>query len=164
MNKTFIYFVSIFYFCLLLGEKILMEKPRDNLIKNFALSDDSLFINALVTRIAKEKEVMFRTFSGEEHIGFITGLDHEWVQLTTTEDCAFDMIQIVNIESFSETKRSLRSKDLGIPELQRDRIREFANIIYKKARNIYMNRPSRTPGFYRNDAIDDEEDYEVAAS
>lgn len=139
-----------------------MEK-RDNPIKNFALEDDSLFINALITRIAKEKEVCFVTFSGEIHTGFITGLDHDWVQLTTTEDCGFDMLQIVNIESFSETRRSLRSRD--IPEENKERIKEYAAIIYKKARNIYNERPKRTT-YYHPPRIDEDDDelVEVRAS
>lgn len=130
-----------------------MEK-RDNPIKNFALDEDSLFINAMITRIAKEKEVSFITFSGEIHTGFITGLDHDWVQLSRTEDCAFDMIQIVNIESFSETKRSLRSRD--IPDINKERIKEYASIIYKKARSIYNERPKRT--YYSHPRIDEDDD------
>lgn len=139
-----------------------MEKTRDNLVKSFALNDDSMFINALVTRIAKEKEVRFRTFSGEEHVGFITGLDHEWIQLTTTEDCSFDMIQIVNIESFSETNISLRSREIS--DAQKERIREFANIIYKKARTIYQSRPTRTTGYHTYAQNTDEDDTYEAAS
>lgn len=138
-----------------------MEKSRDDLVKEFAKHDDSVFINALITRVAKEKEVIFRTFSGAEHVGFVTGLDHEWIQLTTTDDCAFDMVQIVNIESFTETKKSLRS--LNIPEESKERIRDFALTLFKKARVIYEMRPNRTPGYYRSPRVIDDDDYEAAS-
>jgi hypothetical protein len=139
-----------------------MEKSRDELVKEFAKHDDSVFINALITRVAKEKEVKFRTFSGAEHIGFVTGLDHEWVQLTTTDDCAFDMVQIVNIESFTETKNNLRT--LNIPEEHKERIRDFALTLYKKAKVIYEKRPNRTSGYYRSPTrVLDEDDYEAAS-
>lgn len=137
-----------------------MDKTKD-LVKEFALTDDLMFINALVTRIAKEKEVTFITFSGAVHTGFITGLDNDWIQLTTTEVLAFDMVQIVNVESWCETGQNLRIME-KIAEANNDqnslqkieKIREYAEIIYKKARAIYTTRPSRRRGNFYNGHTD----------
>ncbi len=101
---------------------------------DFALPDDTMFINTIILRVAKEKEVTFVTVSGLEHTGFITGIDDEWIQITTTKDRRLVLLNILNVESIEETGKTIRSVDLSRED--KERIKKYALTVYVKAKEI----------------------------
>lgn len=117
------------------------EKPK---IETFALRDDRMFLNTLVHRIAKEKEVRIVSIGGVERVGFITGLDEEWLQITTTEQQNLALINIVNIIVLEETGNSLRtmkfSDDEEIDAKIKQAIKTYCMTIYVKARVIFKEK------------------------
>lgn len=126
------------------GRVLQLVKQEKSKIETFALQDDRMFLNTLVIRIAKEKEVRLTTIDGSQRIGFIAGLDNEWIQLTTTEKQQLVLINIVNISIIEETGESIRSLKLDEnptlnSELQ-NKIKGYCQTIFVKARDIYREK------------------------
>lgn len=115
-----------------------------NKVDEFALPGDKMFTNTVIIRVAKEKEVFFDTLSGKTHVGFVTGLDHEWIAITTTFEQRLVLINIVNIEAWGETGRSLEktklSDDPQEDETIKMQIRTYSYTVYNKARTIFKEK------------------------
>jgi hypothetical protein len=111
------------------------DKPK---IETFALGDDRMFLNTLVHRIAKEKEVKLTMIDNVTRIGFITGLDEEWIQITTTEGQHLVLLNIVNISVIEETGQNLR--EMEISDEEKEAIQSYCLTIFVKARNIFREK------------------------
>lgn len=131
---------------------------------NFALADDHMFLNTLIHRIAKEKEVRFFTIDGTISEGFITGLDEEWIQITTTQNQTLVLINIMNITKIEETGESIKSiiidKDPEKNEIAKEAIRNYCLTIYVKAKKIFQEKQeakARASREYRDSKVDRED-------
>lgn len=81
----------------------------DDRVAAFALPGDEMFRNTIVGFAAREKEIKVAMVSGMESIGFVTGLDAEFLQLVTTKDQGLLLVNIANIEDVAETGRTISS-------------------------------------------------------
>lgn len=125
---------------------------------SIALPEDQMFTRVLIGRIARQKELKVTTISGKEIIGFIIGLDHEWLQLTTTVGQTQVVVQLLNVAAIEETGIALWNIDvdgydgLGGQE-GKERIERFAQTVYERARDaqkmIYHDR--RRDNYYSAD-------------
>jgi hypothetical protein len=124
---------------------------------SIALPEDQMFTRVLIGRIARQKELKVTTISGKEVVGFIIGLDHEWLQLTTTVGQMQVIVQLLNVASIEETGLALWNMDvdnyegLGGQE-GKERIERFAQTVYERARDaqkmIYHDR--RRESYYND--------------
>ena len=123
---------------------------------SIALPDDQMWTRVMVGRIARQKELKVTTISGKEVVGFVIGLDHEWLQMTTTAGQVQTVIQLLNVVAIEETGIALWNLDvdkyegLGGQE-GKERIERFAQTVYERARDmqkiIYHDR-RRHENFY----------------
>ncbi len=132
---------------------------------SFALPNAQMFINTIIQRVSKEKEVTIVTVSGNEHTGFITGIDEEWCQITSSEEQQLVLLNLLNIESVEETGKSLSTIELG--EEAKERIKIYSSTVFVKAREIIRaGRPQRSRYLSRasaqlvGDNLPDEDDLE----
>lgn len=130
---------------------------------NFALPDDLMFTNTIIQRVAKQKEIVVTSVSGKTHVGFITGIDREWIQLTTTQTQRLVLLNLLNIETIEETGFSLRTVKLDLNEKEQEeakaKIKTYAQTVYVKARDII--RVDRAQRFRSSTKIsDNSEEYD----
>jgi hypothetical protein len=78
-------------------------------ITDFALPDDEMFVETLILRIFKQKEIRFDLISGNSVTGFVTALDKESIQIITTQDQRLGVVNIMNLEYWEETGWSLKN-------------------------------------------------------
>jgi hypothetical protein len=93
-----------------------MQKKTQSKIDNFALPGDKSFIRVLVVRIMKQKELVFGSMDGDKSRGFVTGLDENWLTLTTTQDQRMKVLNINNLCSMEETGFSLQNVPIEIDD------------------------------------------------
>lgn len=116
---------------------------------DIALPEDQMWSRLMIGRIARQKELRVHTISGKEVVGFVIGLDHEWLQMTTTAGQVLTAVQLLNVVAVEETGVALWNIDvdgyegLGGPE-GKENIERFTQVIYEKARDaqndIYKDR------------------------
>lgn len=101
---------------------------------SIALENDVVFHRTMVGRIANKKEIRVRDTGGSEEIGFVTGWDEEWLQLTTTVGQCLVLVNILNITTISETSKNLKNVDVS-PQarVKIDRYMETVHVKAKKA-------------------------------
>jgi len=107
------------------------------------MEDDQMFHRTMIGRIARQKELIVTDSSGTSHQGFITGLDQEWLQLTTTLDQRLVLKNLMNVTSVEETGNTLRSVDVT-PEA-REAIERYSKTIHMKARERDRGMRDREP-------------------
>lgn len=100
-----------------------------------SLKRDVVFQKFLAKAILRECEVFFNTLDGESSVGFVTGLDNEWVQISSKErsvdgEYRSVLVQIVAIASFGETGQKLYKLD---EKIQQD-VHKWANVITNVSR------------------------------
>ncbi len=124
----------------------------------FALPSSNMFLNTIIQRVAKEKEVIVYTIGGLDRIGFITGLDQEWLQLTTTDEQKLVLIQLLNIDFIEETGNTIRT--IKADKEQVAEIKKYAQTIFVKAREINrltrLARPQRFNSTVDTDTSEEE--------
>lgn len=130
---------------------------------DFALPGSRMFIKAIIQRVAKNKEITAVTVGGVEHTGFITGMDAEWIQITTTVGQQLVLLNLLTLESIEETGKSLSNVDIS--ENQKEKIKVYSATVYVKAREILRaDEPSKRRRA-RMELVDaEDEDEEVPAS
>lgn len=96
------------------------------------LPGNQLFQKYLATRATKGRELEIKTVP-EDYVGFVTGLDHEWVQLCLTgkDDLTATIIQVGHITGIKETGRTLRD----LPNQDVDRITTYGSVYSMVANN-----------------------------
>lgn len=137
---------------------------------NFALPDDQMFTNTIIQRVARQKEILVTSVSGKSHIGFITGIDREWIQLTTTQTQRLVLLNLLNIETIEETGFSLHTVvlDLSVKEQEeaKARIKTYAQTVYVKARDIIRSDRAQKfrPSTKTSDNLEEDDDLEESDS
>lgn len=106
------------------------------------MPDDDMYVNTMILRVYKEKELCFTTLSGAQHVGFCTGLDREWIQITTSEGLFLGLLNLVNVESIRETGNSVSD----LPPALRDRVKVYTRTIHIKSKEIQRARRSQGAG------------------
>lgn len=90
------------------------------------LPGNQLFQKFLASRTIKGRELELKTVP-EDYVGFVTGLDHEWVQMCLTgpgDELTATIVSVGHIAGIRETGRSLR--DLSDEEV--DRITSYGSV------------------------------------
>ncbi len=120
---------------------------------SIALPDDQMFTRLMIGRIARQKELRVSTISGKETVGFVIGLDHEWLQMTTTAGQILTVVQLLNVVSIEETGTALWNLEVETHEglggkEGKEQIERYTQVIYEKARDaqsvIYRDRKKTT--------------------
>lgn len=93
-----------------------------------ALQGDEGFQRFLARKVILEAELEVGT-SGEIYRGFVTGLDSEWLQITTTKDQDAILLRLGAVEHIRDTGSRLDS----LPSDAASRVRKFARTISRVA-------------------------------
>lgn len=108
---------------------------------NFGLPGSQMFVNALIQLVAKEKEISVTTMGGAVIVGFVTGLDEEWLQLSTTDPLFMSLLRINALEEIRPTGQTLESlKDIS--ESQKAQIVRHSESVVRKAKALVNERGS----------------------
>ncbi|WP_267716704.1 hypothetical protein [Streptomyces sp. CoH17] len=81
-----------------------------------ALGADEMFQRAVARRVVFGSELLFTTANGREYRGFPTGLDEDWIQITTTADQTAVWLSLQQIVSMEETGKKIKDFDPVIQE------------------------------------------------
>lgn len=84
-----------------------MNKPDANVV-DIALVEDQALQRFLVRRVYRSAEFRIGLKSGREHVGYVTAIDEEWLQLSTAvDDPKAIVIRLDAIEDIEETGEKL---------------------------------------------------------
>lgn len=97
------------------------------------LPDEKYFEKFVASMIAREHEARVLTDAGDEFIGYITGLDTKWLQITKTKDLKASLVRRNGITEIVGTGNSLRD----VPDEQQVKVRGWAFAI-RKASEEYL--------------------------
>lgn len=103
------------------------------------LPDETYFEKFLATLIAKEYETRILTDAGDEFVGYVTGLDQKWLQVTKSSDLKASLVRREGITEIVGTGVSLRD----VPDEEQSKVRGWAYAI-RKAAEEYLE-SSRRP-------------------
>lgn len=94
---------------------------------NIALSGNELLQKFIARRVAKELEVSVTYSTGGEVTGFITGLDEDWLQVTSTRRLSSVLINLSTVGTIQSTGRHLRD----LPPRDREKVKGYLFAIKK---------------------------------
>lgn len=100
-----------------------------------ALDGDELFQKFVARKVVKSQELRVETVHGSTFVGFLTGLDEEWFQLTTTIGYSAVLLRLANITSLTPTGRSIKN----LSERERERVEGYAFAIKKSSEEVLDN-------------------------
>lgn len=99
--------------------------------KELPLTSDTMWLRTLATRVIKENEVEVYTDSGETHVGYVTGLDEMWLQITTTGKRECVLISIQHIVTIKYPRSTLDKS--GLSEQVKSSVRNYSYAFRKTA-------------------------------
>ena len=116
------------------------ELEESTMMKSqMVLPDETYFEKFVATLIAKEYETRILTDAGDEFVGYITGLDGKWLQITKSKDLKASLVRREGITEIVGTGDSLRDA----PDEHQAKVRGWAFAIRKAAEEFLL--VSRTP-------------------
>lgn len=74
-----------------------------------SLPDDEMWQSFVAIRVVRKSLLEFTTVNGEKVEGFITGIDDDWLQITTRHGLNAVLLHISNISKVMETGQKLMS-------------------------------------------------------
>lgn len=106
--------------------------------KNLALPGSSMWVKALASCIVRKTELKIHVADGGSYVGFVTGLDEEWMQMTRTRGITPVWLSIAQITSIEDTGRRLQ--DAFPNKEDQEKVRNLFNALYNSARNTVAGR------------------------
>ena len=93
------------------------------------LPDETYFEKFIATQIFKEYETRILTDAGDEFVGYITGLDKKWLQITKSVDWKASLVRRDGITEIVGTGNSLRD----VADEQQSKVRGWAFAIRRSS-------------------------------